>query len=96
MSVVLPFRTAPRDSLEADFLAEWEDASLAIEQALVRIDGDTDSQALLNELFRRVHSMKSNLRMMQLDAGAEMLHVLEDPACGGHTVWLARRTVAAR
>ncbi len=25
-----------------------------------------------------------------------MLHVVEDPACGGHTVWLARRTVAAR
>lgn len=78
MSVVLSFPTASRDSLTADFLAEWEDASLAIEQALVRIDGATDIQALLAELFRRVHSMKSNLRMMHLDAGADVLHVLED------------------
>jgi HD-GYP domain-containing protein (c-di-GMP phosphodiesterase class II) len=78
MSVVLSFPTASRDALAADFLAEWEDASLAIEQALVRIDGSTDTQALLAELFRRVHSMKSNLRMMHLDAGADVLHVLED------------------
>ncbi len=78
MSVVLSFPTASRDALAADFLAEWEDASLAIEQALVRIDGSTDAQALLAELFRRVHSMKSNLRMMHFDAGADLLHVLED------------------
>lgn len=25
-----------------------------------------------------------------------VLHVVEDPACGGHTVWLARRTAAQR
>lgn len=64
--------------LVRDFLDEFEDAYEAIERTLRALDGQPDDAELLNDLFRNIHSVKSNLRMMQLNTYSDMVHAVEN------------------
>jgi HD-GYP domain-containing protein (c-di-GMP phosphodiesterase class II) len=65
-------------SLLADFLSEWADATQVTERLLIELEGAPSSIEHLHGLFRAVHSMKSNLKMLHLDAAARLLHAIED------------------
>lgn len=66
------------DSLVGDFLAEWDDAAGSVETHLAQLEAAPHSEPALHAVFRGVHSMKSNLRMMHFEAGGDLLHALED------------------
>ena len=68
----------PAGALIADFMAEWSDASERCTQLLVELESHPDCSERLNALFRAVHSMKSNLRMLELKASADLLHAVEE------------------
>ncbi|QKQ28022.1 HD-GYP domain-containing protein [Candidatus Reidiella endopervernicosa] len=61
-----------------DFLGELTDAYDNMSDALVRIDDAPDDRSAIDELFRVVHSIKSNLRMVGLEQLSEIIHMLED------------------
>jgi len=61
-----------------DFLDEFSDAYDDLEQSLVQIDQSTSDKELINQLFRIIHSIKSNLRMVALDRLSEIVHTLEN------------------
>jgi chemotaxis protein histidine kinase CheA len=61
-----------------DFLDEFTDAYEDLQQVLVHIDQCPSNKELINQLFRIVHSIKSNLRMVALDRLSEIVHTLED------------------
>jgi len=61
-----------------DFLDEFSDAYDDLEQSLVQIDQSTSDKELINQLFRIIHSIKSNLRMVALDRLSEIIHTLEN------------------
>jgi len=63
--------------LVADFLGEFQDAYDDMQQILIQLEITPDDQEKLNALFRVIHSIKSNLRMMQLNAMSDFVHVLE-------------------
>jgi len=64
--------------LIADFRVEFDDAFDNIQGILVKLDRAADKHEDLHGLFRALHSVKSNLRMMQLDALSEFVHAMED------------------
>lgn len=73
----------PRESvfdpeLVADFRAEFTDAVENIQGVLIDIERAGDKHDGLHALFRALHSVKSNLRMMQLNELSEVVHRLED------------------
>lgn len=72
-------------SLAADFLGEWEDARAAVELELERLARHPADPDALRALYRSLHSMKSNLRMMGFNEGSQLLHAVEDvvEACRG-------------
>ncbi len=61
-----------------DFLGEFDDAYEDLEQTLVALDQAPDNRDLINQLFRTVHSIKSNLRMVGLDRLSDVVHILEN------------------
>jgi HD-GYP domain-containing protein (c-di-GMP phosphodiesterase class II) len=65
------------DNLINDFFDEYTDAQESIEKTLVHWER-FQTEADLNTLFTYVHSVKSNLRMMQLNELSETIHYLED------------------
>jgi HD-GYP domain-containing protein (c-di-GMP phosphodiesterase class II) len=65
-------------SLFADFLSEWADATRATECLLVELEASPGSIEHLHGLFRAMHSMKSNLKMLHFDAAARLLHAIEE------------------
>lgn len=68
----------PHDAaLVEDFFLEWDAAAAALEATLAQLV-DVQSPALLDQLFRTLHTLKSNLRMMDLAPCAELTHRLED------------------
>lgn len=64
-------------SLINDFFAEYEDAQVeinnAIEQLMIEV-----RQEFVDSIFRRVHSVKSNLRMIGEKQQSDIIHYLED------------------
>lgn len=64
--------------LIADFRAEFQDAGDIVQGILVALESAADSHEHLHALFRALHSIKSNLRMMQLNVLSEFIHVLEN------------------
>lgn len=63
--------------LIGDFRGEYRDAVDAIHGILVDIERAADKHDGLHALFRGLHSIKSNLRMMQLNELSEFVHALE-------------------
>ena len=66
------------ERLFAEFLIEWAQARGQLLSALAECEHDPNSPAALNALFRALHSQKSGLRMLRLDAAADLVHALED------------------
>ena len=60
-----------------DFLAEWDQASQAVSATLLEMESAPDRESL-RALFRHLHSMKSNLRMVELPDLSAVVHALED------------------
>jgi HPt (histidine-containing phosphotransfer) domain-containing protein len=76
------------ERLFAEFLIEWAQASAALAGALGEAGRDAAAQAPVHGLFRALHSQKSGLRMLRLDAAADLVHALEDalePVRAGRT-----------
>ncbi len=61
-----------------DFLDEFTDAYEELQQVLVQIDQDSSDKELINHIFRTIHSIKSNLRMVGLSKLSEIVHTLEN------------------
>jgi HPt (histidine-containing phosphotransfer) domain-containing protein len=61
-----------------DFLAELADAHKDMTDLIERIDLEPENSALVDYLFRIVHSVKSNLRMLGLQRISDIMHRLED------------------
>lgn len=66
------------DELIKDFLGEMTDAHEAVEQTFYKLEHHPAQPALLDELFRTVHSVKSNLRMMHLNRYSDLVHAFEN------------------
>ena len=64
--------------LLADFLASVDDAQEDIDVCLNRLRNEPDERGALNQLFRSVHSVKGNCRMVFLDAVVPVIHELEE------------------
>ncbi len=60
-----------------DFRVEFDEAYEAIEGLLIELEKKPDSENVLNDIFRRVHSIKSNLRMVGMDLISDLVHVIE-------------------
>jgi len=61
-----------------DFEAEVSDAYSDIEATLIALEKNPTDRAVLDDLFRQIHSVKSNMRMMELGPIGEFIHVVED------------------
>lgn len=61
-----------------DFFGEYDDACLSIREILTELNQQPDDQEAPHALFRRMHSVKSNLRMMGLNELSEFIHHLEN------------------
>jgi HPt (histidine-containing phosphotransfer) domain-containing protein len=66
------------ERLFAEFLIEWAQASAALANALDHAGAEPATQAPVHAVFRALHSQKSGLRMLRLDAAADLVHALED------------------
>lgn len=64
--------------LVRDFRDEFQDAYYQVETILVELEKSEDKHDGLNALFRALHSVKSNLRMMQFNELSEFIHSLEN------------------
>ncbi len=62
----------------ADFLGEYSDAQIEAEKVLNLWDEFNDSHDSINTLFRVIHSIKGNFRMMYLAQLSETIHALEN------------------
>ena len=74
--------TNPHDDFDpeliGDFRDEFQDAFDTIQGILVMLGQAQDRHEHLHALFRALHSIKSNLRMMQLNTLSEFVHVMEN------------------
>jgi HD-GYP domain-containing protein (c-di-GMP phosphodiesterase class II) len=61
----------------AEFLGEYADIQGNLEKALTRLRQEPGDDEAMNALFRSVHSIKSNLRMMELNQLSDCIHALE-------------------
>ena len=61
-----------------DFLDEYLDAYEELERTFIEAESCSDISQLINKLFRTVHSIKSNLRMVALDDLSAIIHILEN------------------
>ena len=61
-----------------DFLDEYLDAYEELERTFIEAESGFDNSQIINKLFRTVHSIKSNLRMVALDDLSAIIHVLEN------------------
>lgn len=66
------------DELIKDFLGEYDDAENELNSLVLAIEAAPDSPEHIHALFRTVHSIKGNLRMMGLDSLSELVHYFED------------------
>lgn len=62
----------------AEFRDEFHDAYTGIEELLLQLEQQPNDRALIDDLFRKVHSIKSNLRMLGFGAHANFVHAVEE------------------
>ena len=63
--------------LVSDFMEALNQAGGLIDNVLLNLEEEPSNKEQLNELFRNLHSIKSNLRMMGLNAISDFVHALE-------------------
>ncbi|MFQ5470292.1 MAG: HD domain-containing phosphohydrolase [Gammaproteobacteria bacterium] len=66
------------EELIQDFRDEFLDAYESMQQILIDLEKDPTHAEKLKEFFRVIHSVKSNLRMVELDDISDMVHGLEN------------------
>ena len=66
------------EELIKDFFGEYDDACLTIREILVELDQNPEDEEAPHALFRSMHSVKSNLRMVGLNELSEFIHQLEN------------------
>jgi two-component system chemotaxis sensor kinase CheA len=67
-----------RQQLIDAFVAETDDVLDEIEQLLLRLEQTPDDDALLQEIFRGVHTLKGNAGCLQFDDLTQFAHVMEE------------------
>lgn len=67
-----------RQQLIDAFVAETDDALDETEQLLLRLEQTPDDDALLQEIFRGIHTLKGNAGCLQFDDLTQFAHVLEE------------------
>ncbi|VAW56652.1 Response regulator/sensory box/HDIG domain protein [hydrothermal vent metagenome] len=66
------------EELIRDFLGEFADSIQELKDTLALDDNEITQEDRVNQLFRCIHSIKSNLRMVGLDALSDSIHTLEN------------------
>ncbi len=66
------------DEIIADFLGEYSDAQIETESIFSVWDKSSSYSNSIDSLFRVIHSLKGNFRMMYLPQLSENMHVVED------------------
>ncbi|MBT5232125.1 MAG: HD domain-containing protein [Methylococcales bacterium] len=66
------------EELIEDFFWELNEAYTSVKNDLVQLESAPDDKALINALFRTVHSIKSNLRMVGFEQVSSFVHILEN------------------
>ncbi|MFC2069918.1 chemotaxis protein CheA [Chloroflexota bacterium] len=61
-----------------DYLADCREGFQAINKALLALEKDTGQTEQLDEIFRRVHTLKSSSAMLEFSDVAELAHSCED------------------
>lgn len=61
-----------------EFVAEYNEAHAEIETLLLALENNPDDDGLLNDLFRKVHSIKGNAHFLGLELIADFVHALEN------------------
>ncbi len=69
---------AIEDHVIEEFVAEYNDAHLEIESLLLALENTPSNEGLLNDLFRKVHSIKGNAHFLGFDVLANFVHALEN------------------
>lgn len=64
-------------SLIDDFFTEFHEAYSNVEELLIRMEEDPANEEFINDLFRSLHSIKSNLFMVGFNVLAEFAHIIE-------------------
>lgn len=67
-----------RQQLIDAFVAETDDALDEVEQLLLRLEQTPDDDALLQEIFRGIHTLKGNAGCLQYDDLTQFAHVMEE------------------
>jgi len=67
-----------RQQLIDAFVAETDDVLDEVEQLLLRLEQTPDDEALLQEIFRGVHTLKGNSCCLQFDDLTQFAHVMEE------------------
>lgn len=67
-----------RQQLINAFVAETNDVLDEVEQLLLRLEQTPDDDALLQEIFRGVHTLKGNAGCLQFDDLTRFTHVMEE------------------
>ena len=67
-----------RQQLIDAFVAETDDVLDEVEQLLLRLEQTPDDEALLQEIFRGIHTVKGNAGCLQFDDLTQFVHVMEE------------------
>ena len=60
-----------------DFFEEFNEAYQVLVDKTMQLEQQPKDQPLINQLFRSIHSIKSNLRMIGLDEVSDLVHAIE-------------------
>ena len=66
------------DELIEEFFSEFNEVYVDLESNLVQLESAPDNKDLINGLFRNIHSVKSNLRMIGFGSVSDFVHILEN------------------
>jgi len=70
--------TVEMNKLLEQFILESRDFLLAIGDSLISLEKEPDNEALMNELFRYVHTLKGNSGLFDFPDMTKVLHAAED------------------
>ncbi|WP_455221121.1 HD domain-containing phosphohydrolase [Kaarinaea lacus] len=72
----------PEQELEShiieEFIAEYNESHSDIETLLLKLENNPEEKNLLNELFRKVHTIKGNAQLIGLELISGFVHALEN------------------
>ncbi|RMF14372.1 MAG: HD domain-containing protein [Gammaproteobacteria bacterium] len=76
--ITCPQFTELESELIDEFVACFQENVEEIENALDQLDETPGDEALINELFRAMHSLKGNCRMVFLEPLVDVIHLMEE------------------